>query len=433
MGTKKRRGGAQEEDIITTEIPQDIFTNILCRLPVKSLLRFKCVCKSWYTLLNDRAFIKLHLNESMQSKDGFNFMFRNVKFFSVDYLLSSASFSKAVEVDFPFKSPSETVAIALGSCHGIFLIGIYNPCQGPWVFYPKNQKKGPLTCSFVFMALCLWNPSTKEYKKLPDTLTKFSRDRSRSYTSVYGFGYNSKIDDYKVMRIFYYYDVDGGVGGCKNCYCESEVLLYSLQTDTCKRIQGDVPYYIHSPIQRKDVVRGTFVNGAIHWLGYHVIPDQFSTQIVSFDIANEEYKKIPQPDFDNTSSLVSIDLGVLQGGLCLYRKYRCKNKSYLDILMMKEYGLKESWEKLLTISPFMEPDWAFNPLCITNKGELIMQKRFTELLRYDPKHGCVIDIKREIYDFPGQTFEVESYIASLVPLQSNMYVGQYNNYGCRTW
>nr|XP_011467380.1 PREDICTED: F-box/WD-40 repeat-containing protein 1 [Fragaria vesca subsp. vesca] len=43
------------------ELPFDIITEILSWLPVESLLRFKCVCKNWRSLLGDYKFIAKHM------------------------------------------------------------------------------------------------------------------------------------------------------------------------------------------------------------------------------------------------------------------------------------------------------------------------------------------------------------------------------------
>ena len=45
-------------------IPEDIVFDMLSRLPVKSLLRFSCICKSWSSLIHSRSFITTHLNMS---------------------------------------------------------------------------------------------------------------------------------------------------------------------------------------------------------------------------------------------------------------------------------------------------------------------------------------------------------------------------------
>lgn len=44
----------------TPYLPQEIITNILKRLPVKTLIRFQCVCKEWNNLFKTSYFIKQH-------------------------------------------------------------------------------------------------------------------------------------------------------------------------------------------------------------------------------------------------------------------------------------------------------------------------------------------------------------------------------------
>ncbi|KAK3016185.1 hypothetical protein RJ639_007025 [Escallonia herrerae] len=45
-------------------LPDDIAVNVLLILPVKSLLRFKCVSKSWRSLITDPLFVKQHLKRA---------------------------------------------------------------------------------------------------------------------------------------------------------------------------------------------------------------------------------------------------------------------------------------------------------------------------------------------------------------------------------
>uniref|UniRef100_K4D590 F-box domain-containing protein n=1 Tax=Solanum lycopersicum TaxID=4081 RepID=K4D590_SOLLC len=51
------------------QFPEEILVNILTRLPVKSLVRFKCVSKFWITLISDPYFTKKHLNRARNDQD----------------------------------------------------------------------------------------------------------------------------------------------------------------------------------------------------------------------------------------------------------------------------------------------------------------------------------------------------------------------------
>eukprot|EP00261_Vitis_vinifera_P031285 XP_019072528.1 PREDICTED: uncharacterized protein LOC109121752 isoform X2 [Vitis vinifera] len=54
----------QNENVFEVE---EIFTNILLRLPVKSLLICKSVCKYWWSLICSRSFMNLHLIQSQEN------------------------------------------------------------------------------------------------------------------------------------------------------------------------------------------------------------------------------------------------------------------------------------------------------------------------------------------------------------------------------
>ncbi|XP_074266393.1 F-box/kelch-repeat protein At3g06240-like [Silene latifolia] len=42
-------------------IPAELLTQILAILPVKTLVRFRCVCKSWRSIIDDPVFVSMHL------------------------------------------------------------------------------------------------------------------------------------------------------------------------------------------------------------------------------------------------------------------------------------------------------------------------------------------------------------------------------------
>ena len=66
------------------DLPEDVLMDVFARLPVKSLLQFKCVCKSWYAIIRDPIFITKHLNhQSALSNNGYLAVTRRVAFLVV--------------------------------------------------------------------------------------------------------------------------------------------------------------------------------------------------------------------------------------------------------------------------------------------------------------------------------------------------------------
>ncbi|KAJ0801416.1 putative F-box domain-containing protein [Helianthus annuus] len=45
-------------------LPENLILDVLSRLPVKTIIRCKCVCKEWRDLVSDPYFVRLHLSRS---------------------------------------------------------------------------------------------------------------------------------------------------------------------------------------------------------------------------------------------------------------------------------------------------------------------------------------------------------------------------------
>ena len=56
--------------VMVNGFPEDVLMDIFARLPVKSLLQFRCVCKSWCNLMKDPIFVTKHVNQFALSNNG---------------------------------------------------------------------------------------------------------------------------------------------------------------------------------------------------------------------------------------------------------------------------------------------------------------------------------------------------------------------------
>nr|XP_043630244.1 F-box/kelch-repeat protein At3g06240-like [Erigeron canadensis] len=140
---------------------------------------------------------------------------------------------------------------------------------------------------------------------------------------------------------------------------------------------------------------GTFLNGALHWLGGKYKTDgQYLSSVVSFDLSTESYVKISAPPYDGKSdsdTLHDLKLGVLGEWFCVVCTYMEKHG---DVWVMKEYGVTTSWVQLFSIQypPMRSWDVFSAPLCISDDGKVLVQFG-SNLVLYDPKSLSVSEIQ----------------------------------------
>ncbi|KAK3432140.1 hypothetical protein EUGRSUZ_E03969 [Eucalyptus grandis] len=94
-------------------------TEILNRLPVKSLLQCRCVCTRWRCLIDSRPFMESHLNRSIESSTNLCFCCRGS---SSLYCIDLVSPGDVVEIEYPLRWKRIK---ALGSCHTQIGGGLY--------------------------------------------------------------------------------------------------------------------------------------------------------------------------------------------------------------------------------------------------------------------------------------------------------------------
>ncbi|GMI74198.1 CONSTITUTIVE EXPRESSER OF PR GENES 1, CONSTITUTIVE EXPRESSER OF PR GENES 30 [Hibiscus trionum] len=319
----------------TASLPHDIIGGILCRLGVKDLLRLRCVSKECCCLIDDPGFIKLHLSHSVKINSNLSLILqiRYGRHFSIRFdSLETFQMLKPEEQLFDIsgyqklnspldESGEEQGFFVLGSCNG--LLGLVN-----------NQEE-----------VSLWNPSTRRSQMLPTARIRFSPPRLSFRVIFYGFGYDHISDDYKLVRLVQFNGREGDA-------FVSEVKVYSLKTNSWRRIK-DFPFYLRV----LSGVSGALVNNALHWLASEK-PTETRTLLVAFDLGTEEYRVVELPDC--LADWYCGSFHVMDGCLCIIATHL--NFQGIDIWMMKEYGVKESWIKFISIHQKLRSRLAANVL-----------------------------------------------------------------------
>ncbi|XP_074375291.1 putative F-box protein At3g16210 [Apium graveolens] len=177
-------------------IPEHLLTEILIRLPVKSLLLCKSVSKPWLSLISNPNFIKSHIKHTT-TKPGADqtLIVKGEDDYSLSLLNLNSPHIRA-PLDLPFSRGYYSYGPLLklvGSCNGIICVSVYifpiDSFRYEFNYYLKN----PMTY--------LWNPATKQSKLIPVHSLRY-----RLTSVAIGFGFDPIENDYKVVRIVSFSD-----------------------------------------------------------------------------------------------------------------------------------------------------------------------------------------------------------------------------------
>ncbi|XP_030963959.1 F-box/kelch-repeat protein At3g06240-like [Quercus lobata] len=198
----------------------------------------------------------------------------------------------------------------------------------------------------------LYNPVIRKFKRLPDS--SFSE---RYDWVAAGFGYQSKTNDYKVIRI---YCLGGftkfGKPKIKCQYAE----VYTLSSNSWRRVEISLRpnVRLHG---NESISHATFAREALHWLVDFIEYEdelQCETKILSFDVYNEKSRDIALPDGGRTTQHIALPDGCRTQHIAVFRgklAFITVNTvnyydPYITMWVMEEYGdVHESWNKLFSL------------------------------------------------------------------------------------
>jgi F-box interacting protein len=355
------------------KLPSEIISEILSRLPVKCLVRFKCVSKTWRSLISHPEFVKNHLKRTKEDTNANHFKI----FLSTDPHLSidpEAYFDAddnllTTQLKFPVSYPEYSYIEILGSCNGL-VCGLIH--DNPLIY--------------------IWNPSTRESREL--AIPGSSED-----DAFYGFGYDVKLDDYKIVRV----SISTSTNSTDGSNSETKVEVFTLKSNIWRTIQDlRCSVLLEGP--------GTLANGALHWLVRQENGGSKKCVMVSFDLSEEKFlEMVPLRGLTEDDSSWDLELKVLGDWLCLYSHYGLICEAWI----MKEYSSEASWTRFLRFNGESIPGgkYWFRLLWVTKNGNVVYDLDGREVVFYNPDEDTA---RPFIIYHEGDWFESTAYIESLV-------------------
>ncbi|XP_065880471.1 F-box protein CPR1-like [Euphorbia lathyris] len=352
-------------------LPPELISEIFLWLPVKSLLRFRCVCKSFCAIIKSQSFINSHFKRSSENRihrklialgehrttdnDGL----------AIHALDFNEDFQQELVLDKLF--PSRSFHLFFSCCNGLVLLWIDK--------------------------LSLWNPSTREYKILPAFPVKDIQTHNLSFA----LGYDSITDDFKAVVII-----------SKQCDFP-QVWIFELRSSRWRRIH-DFPFVGYNSIKRGGN-GDCFVDGALHFICYGK-----PYIIVAFDVEKETFSLVHEA-VQRTERIPSR-LHVL-GGCLSVSFWNLTMKEQVDMYVRKKDGVAFTWTRLCFVTGqqfFEETFYCFvdGRIAYSKEGDKVFLSSNGKLCSYDFKEKSL----QEIVTINTNHLDLFSYTESLVSLGS---------------
>lgn len=353
---KRMKNNDTSKETSITDLNESIIINILIFLPLQFIMRCRCVCKNWATLIAQPYFIQPYYtyHSSKRSDPSIQFLLHDET-----NKLFLAQLDEDSRIDaYP---PPDSIIPRESQLYLKFLND----------FYPVPSLVSLricTTCIFTGFIVAdaydhhtnvrrgqyhIFNPITSQHFLVKQFITNefFSHECALVFLQKTN---QLKLLSFSVCKSDHYLRVD----------------IQTIGTKLWRRI-GSIPF------RPEEIQFPTFANGLYHWIGYP--RDQL---ICSFDAEKEVFKQIPTPaatrDYDCSN------LGLLDGYLCIYMKSYSARP--IELWVMNEYGIPESWTKKFVFhcKCDLHLDRILGPLKCLENGEVLVICRKLHAICYNP-------------------------------------------------
>lgn len=265
---KKVVGGRRRRSIVKADsrsaatfgdIPEEMWMEILVRLPVNSLMRFKCVSKLWSSFITSRYFTNCFFKLSLQTRERRVFMsVMDLQDYS-DYMFFSA-----------LPRNWDAAGSFLQLNQGLTFPGMRGR-------HFLNALRG-LMCFRLGREVQIYNFTTRQLLSLPIVQSNMLEGDSHMWNY---FGHDPVSDEYKVLSIVWSVSKTW-----RRVRSEIQVLVLGA-----KASWRNTRSHTHSPSHRP-YSQGISINGVLYYGAWR---HRKGYMVMSFDLASEEFNLIKLP------------------------------------------------------------------------------------------------------------------------------------------
>lgn len=340
------------------ELSDEILMDILVRLPVKSLLHCKAVCKAWRAIVTDPLFVRAHLQcSASRCEQNPSFVitphtlnhvipyedwpttFSNISFYQWQQGAKMATFMHAKDFGSEFRS-----ARHFAHCDGLVLA-------------PTDTK------------LYLFNPATRESITLPDSGRgcKLTRGEAARCCSA-GLGRDPSTGKYKVVRAFY-----RSMDPVTTMGTDMGMEVFTVSGNGAWREIWD-----HLPYPAANWRTAVTVNGFMYWRvdGNHDKEPPWG--LLHLSLAEETFGITMLPDSVDPVWPNSFALDELHGELCVTELNSEEETVTVWTMPIQDEGQGLYWEQRCTV----RLDGLFHPVAFL-PGERIMLSTSYSIVIFD--------------------------------------------------
>uniref|UniRef100_M8C6H4 Uncharacterized protein n=1 Tax=Aegilops tauschii TaxID=37682 RepID=M8C6H4_AEGTA len=379
-------------------LPDEMVFEILVRMPVKALTRFKSVSKTWRATISDTSFVHSHLQQSAKNNQDRKTSFLITPITLDDMVINSEAWPTNFSNHIPFYSWQEgqddACHVHSTTFHGEFG-SVYEMlhCDGLVVLSTDTRV-------YVF------NPAIHDVLRLPDC-----QEDVWKFPTV-GFGLAPRMNKYKVARFFYR-------------YLDFSTRTYSVGMEIFTIGGDDIGSCWRSVAEDPPLPIGprsaTHFKGSLYLFVWDELVEPRTQGALRFNLEDETFSFISHPNVlsSEVEQLYFVELG---GELCLAQGL--EGKQVIWMLLSGEWV-----QHYVIILPEPEP-WTFETLSVIAKDVLLLRSGNC-LYHYDNARRDVMEVVRldrlsyknprvGSFNFVGREdvfmFAMISYTESLLPV-----------------